>query len=112
MSNVVRSEMERLGITRAELTRITGLGYSTVNDIYSGRSDMSRMTVAAFSRLAEAFGMTMDELYRRSVSDDGVRDAESELRVSWLLCSDKGRDMLLKMADLIRSEMPRRGDDA
>ncbi len=114
MDNIFKREMERLGVTRAQLTKMTGLGYSTINDLYSGRSDVSRMTVGAFSRLADAFGMTMDELYSMAKDPSVVAEAcDPDLVRAWRSCSDGGRSLMVKMSQMIAVELGKEdGDDA
>ena len=49
-------------ITKYRLSRLSGVPYTTINDICSGKADIRKCSVDTVYKISEALGITMEEL--------------------------------------------------
>ena len=49
-------------ITKYRLSKLTGIPYTTISDICSGKTDIRRCSADTVYRIAEALGMTVEEI--------------------------------------------------
>ena len=54
--------MEQKGITRYRLSKLSGVPYTTLGDICSGKTELKKCNAETVYRLAKALGVTMEEL--------------------------------------------------
>lgn len=104
MCNTIRHEMERRGITKAELAKMTGISYSTIHDLYNGKFNIDRMTVGVLAKLASVFDMSLDALYNGGSTDSAD---EAAYLAAYKACSDDGRRAMVAMAMALAREFPR-----
>lgn len=54
--------LEKKGITKYQLSKKTGIPYSTINDICSGKAQLEKCTAETIYRIAKELGVTMETL--------------------------------------------------
>ena len=55
--------LKKKNISQYRLSKISGVPYSTLTDIISGRTTLSSVSAGTLSRIAKALNVSMDELY-------------------------------------------------
>lgn len=100
MSNVIQDAMRAKGMTAAALSKASGVPYGTVYDIARGKTEIDKMEVGKFLRIARALGMSADELYtsipdRRTYADP----RQESLNANFEKFTDEGRDELARIAE-------------
>lgn len=58
----LREARQRAGLSQAELAGRAGMGYSQISKLERGVADVLQLNVGNLAALADALGMTMDEL--------------------------------------------------
>ena len=61
MSDTLESVMERKGLTRYQLSKISGIPWSTLSNICTGKTDFEKCTVGTVRKLANALDLTIEE---------------------------------------------------
>ena len=60
---MLSSIIEQKNITPYRLAKDTGIAYSTLADIISGKTDIKCVSAQVLYKLAKGLGMSMEELY-------------------------------------------------
>ena len=58
MGDTLESVMERKGLTRYQLSKISGIPWSTLSNICTGKTDFEKCTVGTVRKLANALDLT------------------------------------------------------
>ena len=66
---MISNILESRNITPYRLAKDTGIPYSTLSDIVSGKTDLKSVSAQVLYKLAKGLGMTMEELYEGQQSD-------------------------------------------
>ena len=74
---------EKSGLSMYELAREAGLPYTTINELNRGKLDINHCSVRYVSRLADIFGVTVEELINPSSYMDGVGGKYRNIRYTW-----------------------------
>ena len=61
MGDTLESVMERKGLTRYQLAKISGIPWSTLSNICTGKTDFAQCTVGTVRKLANALDLTLEE---------------------------------------------------
>lgn len=61
MGDTLESVMERKGLTRYQLSKISGIPWSTLSNICTGKTDFEKCTVGTVRKLANALDLTIEE---------------------------------------------------
>ena len=61
MGDTLESVMERKGLTRYQLSKISGIPWSTLSNICTGKTDFEKCTVGTVKKLANALDLTIEE---------------------------------------------------
>ena len=59
---LIKEIMDQKKLTKRELSILSGVPYSTISDIVSSKADITKSSADTVYRLAEALGVTMEEL--------------------------------------------------
>lgn len=62
MENQITRLFAEKGVKISTFARINGISYGTLYDIISGRTPIERVKIGTFVKIANGFGMTIDEL--------------------------------------------------
>ena len=57
-------------MTKYRLSKLSNIPYTTINDICSGRADIKKCSVDSVYRIANVFGLTMEELIKPYYEDE------------------------------------------
>ena len=60
----IKDYVKENGIKLSDISKATGIPYTTIGDIVNGKTDIDNAGVRVFMKLAEAFSLSMDEFYR------------------------------------------------
>ncbi len=60
--------LDQQNITKYHLSKISGVPKTTISDIYSGKSDISRCSAKTVQQLAKAFNCSMEDIMKLSSS--------------------------------------------
>ena len=60
----IKSFLKENGMKVAEISRKSGIPYSTLNDIINGKTDIDGVKLGTVRELADCMGIGLDELYR------------------------------------------------
>ena len=61
--NCIQRAMLLLDMNTSQLSKLTGLSYTTAQNIATGKTDVAKMHVERFLKIAHGLGMTAEELY-------------------------------------------------
>ena len=99
ISTRMRQARESRNITQAQLAEMTGLMPSAVSHFEAGRRAPS---VENLWRLADALGMSIDELVGRAEKTEGAGPTMKRLLKAGALLSPTDQKALIKIADVLR----------
>ncbi|MCB1186434.1 helix-turn-helix transcriptional regulator [bacterium] len=71
--NFIRMHRARLDMTQEQLARAIGVSRQTIHAVERGKADPS---VTLAMRMADIFGLSVDELFRLEDGNDGDRKTE------------------------------------
>jgi transcriptional regulator with XRE-family HTH domain len=94
--------MELKGWNQVETAKRSGVGHQTISAILSGRIKGDNITTKNASKLAKAFGITVDELLDRDIKITNDVDDEQINYIVELLMKLPKKDQL-KILDLIET---------
>lgn len=60
---MLKQYLKNMGISIYKLSKESGVSYSTLHDIVSGKSDYKNVSIDIFNRLSYSLNVSMDELY-------------------------------------------------
>lgn len=60
----IQQLLRDMNISRYRLSKISGIPWSTLADIYSGKTRLDRCSVGTLSKLAKALGLSIEELLK------------------------------------------------
>lgn len=60
----IKEYIKEKGIKLSNISKVTGIPYTTIGDIVNGKTDIDNASVKVFMKLSEAFSLTMDEFYK------------------------------------------------
>jgi len=58
------------GITIYKLSKISGVPYTTINDIYSGKTRIEKCNAETLYKMAKSLGVSIEELIEGSIKGD------------------------------------------
>ncbi len=61
---MIRDLLEKKSMTKYRLSKLTGIPYTTINDICSERADIKKCSVDTVYKIASALDVTMEELLK------------------------------------------------
>ena len=59
---MINEIMRKKNLTRYQLSRMTGIPYTTINDICRGKADLKKCNADTVYRIAKALEVTMEDL--------------------------------------------------
>ena len=59
---MIEEVLKEKSITKYRLSKLTGIPYTTISDICSGKADIRRCSADTVYRISEALGMTVEEI--------------------------------------------------
>lgn len=62
MKMTIQQLMQDMQISRYRLSKISGIPWATLADIYSGKTDLNRCSARTLSKLSQALDVTIEEL--------------------------------------------------
>ena len=98
---IIRTVMQRQGVTSDMLSQMSGVPKSTIDKIASGATDNPRYK--SLQKLVDALGMGMDD-FIRLVDDNPGTGEEERLMTAFHAMNDEGRARVLQlMRDMVDS---------
>jgi transcriptional regulator with XRE-family HTH domain len=70
---IIETILKRQGITKYQLAQKSGIPYTTLSDICSGKSKIEKSNAETIYKISKALGVSMELL-----TESGIRDSEKE----------------------------------
>lgn len=86
--------LEEKKVTKAQLSRMSGLPYSTICDLVNGKTELSKSSVEVALKIAKSLGMTLDGLIHETAT------SAKETRMSFERFKNTLRHRLKDLGDL------------
>ena len=68
-------------ISAKEVSLSCGIPYSTVNDLFNGKTSLSRTSFDVICRIADALSMDLSKFRRLFIDGPGTKDRSSDLQI-------------------------------
>lgn len=113
MSNCIAAAIRDSGLSIAEVSRRSGINYATVHDAAKGRTNIDRMGIDTFMKIAHSLGMTVDALYDYGSEEvaDGDRYADprqKEINDIYESVTEDGKQQMWVHAVMVRNTFSER----
>ena len=97
----IKEYLKKNNISIADISRDSGIPYTTVGDIINGRTDVDNASVGVLHGIADRVNMTMEELYQILKNDNSVPELHDGYRIiisngKYFIKKDGNRTLLCK----------------
>jgi transcriptional regulator with XRE-family HTH domain len=128
MKNFIQNIMDKQGITvenlnciqkimlardmnTSQLSKLTGLSYTTAQNIATGKTDVAKMHVERFLKIAHGLGMTAEELYYGDKRPDKTTRTyadprQQEINETFEGVTEDGKQVMWTNAVMARTTFP------
>lgn len=108
MTNCIASAVRDSGLSVAEVSRRSNVKYVTVYDAVNGKTNIDRMGIDTFRKIAHALGMTVDDLYNygNDAKNDGGKYADprqAEINEIYQSVTEEGKHIMWTNAIMARN---------
>lgn len=94
--------LQKRGISRYRLSKDSKVPWATLSDIYSGKTELERCSVATLTKLSKALGISMEELLLLETGKD--MDPEGKPKIKTYLEAGLPEHLQKALEEYIRGE--------
>jgi len=108
--NCIKAALNDYGMSVADLSRESGVPYTTLNAMVTGSSKVDNMGITRFLKVAHVFGMTAEQLYYYCDKDGGrsqkikyADPRQAEINEVFESVTEQGKDVMWTNAIMTRN---------
>lgn len=108
--NCIKAALNDYGMSVADLSRESGVPYTTLNAMVTGSSKVDNMGITRFLKVAHVFGLTGEQLYyycdKGKAGDRSVKYADprqAEINEAFESVTEQGKDVMWTNAIMARN---------
>jgi len=108
--NCIKAALNDYGMSVADLSRESGVPYTTLNAMVTGSSKVDNMGITRFLKVAHVFGLTAEQLYYYCDKDGGraqkikyADPRQAEINEVFESVTEQGKDVMWTNAIMTRN---------